>query len=72
MMIAIIIRVTGQDGSYMAEFLNKKGYLIQRDENITEGIEVWWKTFNNNVFSDTKNVMFYMGTKCRKFIRNNY
>lgn len=56
----------------MAEFSNKKGYLIQSDENITECIEVWWKIFNNNVFSDTKNGMFYMGTKCRKFIRNNY
>lgn len=38
MMIAIIIRVTGQDRSYMAEFLNKNGYHIQSDENITEGM----------------------------------
>ena len=26
--IALIFGVTGQDGSYLAEFLNKKGYLV--------------------------------------------
>ena len=49
--IAIITGITGQDGSYLAEFLLKKGYIVH-------GIKRKSSSFNTNridhIFEDLK------------------